>query len=170
MQAKKGGAPAYQHAKRKHQIAEDQYFKSLFEIDVMEAKLKILAGPGSMFVDIIKTIAQCNDILSMTPTDPEKKAIVQQQQPLVSLHKEKGRLFPKFTPQVTLFFFFLCLIFHVSLCACNCVCLVEKLFPRRAQRCVLPEFTEGYPGHIRIQRRKQSCQEGSPCDQQLVSQ
>jgi hypothetical protein len=62
MTAKAGGAPAYKHASRKHQIAEDQYFKSLFEIDILEAKLKVLSGPGSQFLSILK-VCMCVCVL-----------------------------------------------------------------------------------------------------------
>jgi hypothetical protein len=86
MQAKSGGAPAYKHASRKHQIAEDQYFKSLFEIDILEAKLKILSGPSSKVTTILKAIASCSDVLSLNPTDAERKATVKEQQQLLKAY------------------------------------------------------------------------------------
>lgn len=80
MQAKTGGAPAYQHASRKHERAEDQYYKSIYELDVMGGKLQIMTN----LMAIMKTIAQCNDVLSLNPTDVEKTAIVREQQQVVS--------------------------------------------------------------------------------------
>lgn len=80
MHAKAGGAEAYKHATRKHQIAEDQYFKSLYEIDVLEAKLRIMEGSNSQLSRTLKEIAQCSDMLSLNPGDAEKKAVVQAQQ------------------------------------------------------------------------------------------
>lgn len=43
MLSKTGGVEAYKHATRKTQLAEDQYFKSLFEIDLLEAKRKLIS-------------------------------------------------------------------------------------------------------------------------------
>ena len=81
MQAKTGGAQAYKHATRKHQIAEDQYFKSLFEIDILEAKLKLLTGPSSKLNSILKPIAQCCDILNnFKPSASDKKSAVRDYQ------------------------------------------------------------------------------------------
>jgi hypothetical protein len=42
MLSKTGGRAAYTHAKRKTQLAEDQYFKALFDIDLLENKKKLL--------------------------------------------------------------------------------------------------------------------------------
>ena len=42
MLSKTGGVEAYKHAKRKTQLAEDQYFKSLFDIDLLENKKKLI--------------------------------------------------------------------------------------------------------------------------------
>jgi hypothetical protein len=42
MLAKHGGVDAYRHAHRKVQIAEDQYYKSLYDIDLLERKLIVV--------------------------------------------------------------------------------------------------------------------------------
>lgn len=42
MLAKNGGVDAYRHAHRKVQIAEDQYYKSLYDIDLLERKLIVV--------------------------------------------------------------------------------------------------------------------------------
>lgn len=72
MQAKSGGAPAYKHASRKHTIAEDQYFKSLYEIDILEAKLAVLGGGRlaeilkvKVFCAIISIGRWCGSVLSI---------------------------------------------------------------------------------------------------------
>lgn len=61
MQAKHGGMKAYKYAHKKATDAEDQYFKSIFDIDVLEAKLKLLCDYNAAVPSVLRNMAGLHD-------------------------------------------------------------------------------------------------------------
>jgi hypothetical protein len=70
MESKRGGAYKYAHNKNKK--AEDQYFKSIVDIEVLEAKLRLLKSP-SLLPELLKQMAASYDSLYVNPNDEEEQ-------------------------------------------------------------------------------------------------
>jgi hypothetical protein len=67
MVSKKQGA--YHYANRKNEQAEDKYFKSLYEIDFFESKIKYFVGFNAKLPTIVSELAALYNTLMATPKD-----------------------------------------------------------------------------------------------------
>lgn len=71
MESKQGGA--YKYAHRKNEKAEDQYFKSIVDIEVLETKLKLLKSENGPLSAILQDLAGSYDVLFVNPNNDEEQ-------------------------------------------------------------------------------------------------
>lgn len=71
MESRRGGA--YKYAHRKNEKAEDQYFKSIVDIEVLETKLKLLKSENGPMSKILQELAESHDVLFLNPHNDEEQ-------------------------------------------------------------------------------------------------
>lgn len=101
MVSKKQGA--YNYANKKNEQAEDRYFRSLFEVDFFESKIKFFAGPTAKVPAMIAELAAMYNVLLATPKDEAAiQTIATQHAKLVeAMHvHEKDQIFAAFDPKI----------------------------------------------------------------------
>lgn len=101
MISKKQGA--YNYAHRKNEQSEDRYFKSLYDTDFFEAKIKHFAGYGAKIPAIIGELAALYNTLMATPKDEAAITQVQTQHAkLVEQMRinEAQNIFAAFDPKI----------------------------------------------------------------------
>jgi hypothetical protein len=101
MVSKKQGA--YNYANKKNDQAEDRYFRSLYEVDFYETKIKYFAGASAKIPAIIAELNAMYNVFLATPKDEAAiQTVATQHAKLVdamSMH-EKDQIFAAFDPKI----------------------------------------------------------------------